>query len=106
MESRSCAPASFKEAIAPSQELNPSYGYLWWLNGQKSFKQPAGAVREGMLWPDCPPDSYAALGAQDKKIYVVPSLDLVVSRHGGAAGERTFDNELLGRFCRAIRGKQ
>ena len=26
-----------------------------------------------------------ALGAQDKKIYVVPSLDLVVSRHGGAA---------------------
>jgi CubicO group peptidase (beta-lactamase class C family) len=103
-----------RESITPSQKLNESYGYLWWLNGKASYKLPAGTFRSGMLWPDCPRDAYGALGAQDKKIYIVPSLDLVVSRHGGPAGvARTpgaegaggdsFDNELLGRICRAVR---
>src|SRR4029079_3002698 len=103
-----------KEATSTSQTLNESYGYLWWLNGKPSYQLPSGAggAQRGMLWPDCPPDAFAALGAQDKKIYVVPSLDLVVSRHGGAAGiaqgpggecggRLSFDNELLGRVCRA-----
>lgn len=101
-----------KESLTTSQRLNESYGYLWWLNGKPSFRLPSGAYRQGMLWPDCPPDAYGALGAQDKKIYIVPSLDLVVSRHGGASGvARTsegggadsFDNQLLGRICRAAR---
>ena len=102
-----------KEAITSSQEMNRSYGYLWWLNGQTSHLLPAGAAREGMLWPDCPADAYGALGALDKKIYVVPSLDLVVARHGGAAGvarvagpNQSFDNELLGRFCRAVKDRR
>ncbi|MFN0122917.1 MAG: serine hydrolase domain-containing protein [Blastocatellia bacterium] len=105
-----------KEATSTSQKLNESYGYLWWLNGKTSFKLPGGggAAQPGMLWPDCPADAFGALGAQDKKIYVVPSLDLVVSRHGGAAGvartpgaegggRSSFDNELLGRICRAVK---
>jgi len=104
-----------KEASSTSQKLNESYGYLWWLNGRASYKLPAGgAVQPGMMWPDCPSDSFGALGAQDKKIYIVPSLDLVVSRHGGAAGvargpgaegggRSSFDNELLGRICRAVK---
>ncbi|MBK9709470.1 MAG: serine hydrolase [Acidobacteria bacterium] len=105
-----------KESTSTSQKLNESYGYLWWLNGKGSFRMPGGGggVQPGMLWPDCPPDAFGALGAQDKKIYVVPSLDLVVSRHGGAAGiargpgaegggRSSFDNELLGRICRAVK---
>lgn len=103
-----------KEAVSTSQKLNESYGYLWWLNGKPSFKLPNGRTAQGMLWPDCPPDAFGALGAQDKKIYVVPSLDLVVARHGGAAGvaralgeegggHGSFDNELLGRICRAVK---
>jgi hypothetical protein len=57
-------------------------------------------------------DRYAALFAEDandKKIYVVLSLDLVVARQGGVsspgadpAGVAEFDNALLGRICRAI----
>src|SRR5262245_49122721 len=94
------------ESTRSSQSLNESYGYLWWLNGKASYRLPraAGGVHPGMLWPDCPPDAYGALGALDKKIYVVPSLDLVVARHGqasgltadaaGVGGGRTsFDNE-------------
>lgn len=103
-----------KESTSSSQKLNEAYGYLWWLNGQASFQLPAGRAAQGMLWPDCPPDALGALGAQDKKIYVVPSLDLVVARHGGAAGaarnlgeagggRSSFDNELLGRSCRAVK---
>lgn len=101
-----------KDATSTSQTLNESYGYLWWLNGKPSYRLPAaaGSVQQGMLWPDCPPDACAALGAQDKKIYVVPSLDLVVARHGPAAGvgaeggRSSFNNQLLGRVCRAVRG--
>ena len=103
-----------KESTSTSQRLNESYGYLWWLNGKPSFRLPAGRqVIKGMMWPDCPGDAIGALGAQDKKIYIVPSLDLVVSRHGPAAGvargagqegggRTSFDNELLGRVCRAV----
>lgn len=104
-----------KESTTSSQKLNQSYGYLWWLNGKASYQLPGarGGVQPGMLWPDCPPDAFGALGAQDKKIYVVPSLDLVVSRHGGAAGvartpaaegggRASFDNELLRRICGAV----
>ncbi len=102
-----------KESTSPSQKLNPSYGYFWWLNGKPSFRLPDGRVAQGTLWPDCPPDAFGALGAQDKKIYVVPSLDLVIARHGGPAGielrpgdepggRSSFDNELLGRVCRAV----
>ena len=103
--------AWLRESTVTSQRLNESYGYLWWLNGKASFRLPAAVqgVRQGMLWPNCPPDAFGALGAQDKKIYVVPSLDLVVSRHGGASGaaaegggRMSFDNELLGRVCRAV----
>ena len=105
--------AYIKESTSTSQKLNPAYGYLWWLNGKASFKLAGGREGQGMLWPDCPADAFGALGAQDKKIYVVPSLDLIVARHGGAAsvaraqgeggGRSSFDNELLGRICRSAR---
>lgn len=103
-----------EESTSTSQKLNEAYGYLWWLNGKSSFKLAGGRPGQGMLWPDCPADAVGALGAQDKKIYVVPSLDLVVARHGGASGvartpgeegggRTSFDNELLGRICGAVR---
>lgn len=115
-ENRQMISSSFlKGATSTSQKLNESYGYLWWLNGKPSYQLPGGgSVRQGSLWPGCPADAVGALGAQDKKIYVVPSLDLVVSRHGGPAGSartpggegggaESFDNELLGRICRAVK---
>ncbi len=102
-----------KEATSTSQKLNEAYGYLWWLNGKSSFLLAGGNSGRGMLWPDCPSDAIGALGALDKKIYIVPSLDLVIARHGGASGvsrapgeegggRTSFDNELLGKICRAV----
>jgi len=76
------------DMLSPSQTLNPSYGFLWWLNGQASVvSSSARATRsDGPLIPTAPPDLVAMMGAQDRKVYVVPSLDLVVARIGAAGG--------------------
>lgn len=60
------------ESIAPSQDLNKSYGYLWWNNTTNK-------------WPNVPKDAFAALGKWDNNIFVVPSLDLVVIRQSDLA---------------------
>ena len=71
-----------------SQELNKSYGYLWWLNGKESFMAPSlQVVFNGSLTPNAPVDMYSGLGKNDQKLYVVPSLGLVIVRMGENAGE-------------------
>ncbi len=83
-----------------SQELNESYGYLWWLNGKDSAMVPQSQiVFDTELIPNAPDDLYAGLGKNDQKLYLVPSQNLVVVRMGedtgGAAlGPSGFDNEL------------
>ncbi|MEL6844362.1 MAG: serine hydrolase [Bacteroidota bacterium] len=90
----------FQAMITPSQALNSSYGYLWWLNGQGSHMLPTvQLVFPSDLAPAAPNDMYSALGKNDQKIYVVPSLELVVVRQGEDAGESklavsSFDNQL------------
>jgi CubicO group peptidase (beta-lactamase class C family) len=69
------------DALHPSQDLNPSYGYLWWLNGQPKVMRGRQLV-DGPLIPTAPPDLVAALGAFQRKLYVVPSQQLIVTRLG------------------------
>jgi CubicO group peptidase (beta-lactamase class C family) len=91
-------PSYLAAMTRPSQELNPSYGLLWWLNGQPWFLPPK--AREPVhqpFFPDVPADAFAALGAGDKLCVVVPSLDLVVARTGPAAGERSAAGSTFGR---------
>ncbi|MGJ8737401.1 serine hydrolase domain-containing protein [Zobellia laminariae] len=94
----------FNEMTTTSQELNKSYGYLWWLNGKQSYMGTTSQqVVASNLIPDAPSDLFAALGANDQKIYVVPSKSLVVIRSGETAGETqlglsSFDNELWGKL--------
>jgi len=85
----------FQASLSPSQTLNPSYGFLWWLNGQESAVRAARRVK-GPLISAAPHDLFAAFGALGRKCYVVPSLGLVVTRLGDspeAAGKPGFDNE-------------
>jgi CubicO group peptidase (beta-lactamase class C family) len=87
-----------------SQNLNPSYGYLTWLNGKSAYMLPnLQVVFPGMLIPNAPTDLFAALGKNDQKIYVVPSQKIVVIRMGESAGNiqlalSSFDNELWGKL--------
>ena len=88
------------EAINTSQNLNESYGYMWWLNGKSSYMLPQiQAEFNGSLIPNAPYDMYAALGKNDQKIYVVPSKKLVIIRMGNSADDSSFglsdfDNQL------------
>ena len=76
----------FNESISTSQNINPAYGYLWWLNGKTSYMVPGGqTVYEGLLVPSAPADMYAAMGADDQRIYVIPSKNMVVIRMGDAS---------------------
>lgn len=92
----------FKESITPSQNINQSYGYLWWLNGKSSFMIPGSqTIYPGQLVPSAPVDMYAAMGASDQRIYVVPSKKMVIVRMGEASNPSNptfavsgFDTEL------------
>lgn len=86
--------AYYHDMIHSSQQLNKSYGYLWWLNGQQSFMLPTlQFVFPGPLIPNAPADMYAALGKNDQKIHVAPSKGWVVIRMGDAAGYTNIGGE-------------
>ncbi|MBS1581341.1 MAG: serine hydrolase [Bacteroidetes bacterium] len=76
----------FTAATTPSQDLNDSYGYLWWLNGQPSFMVPTlQVVFPGPLMPHAPADMFCALGKNDQLLNVVPSAGWVLVRMGDPA---------------------
>jgi CubicO group peptidase (beta-lactamase class C family) len=94
--------AYFNQATTTSQNLNQAYGYLWWLNGKSTYRLPGLQLQfNGTLIPNAPSDMYAALGKNDQKIYVVPSMKMVIIRMGEVANPENptfalsgFDNEL------------
>lgn len=74
-----------RASVSRSQELNQSYGYLWWLNGQPSFMLPTiQIVFPGPITTNAPPDAYYGLGKNGQILSVVPSEKLVVVRMGNA----------------------
>ncbi|CAM3855880.1 serine hydrolase [Flavobacterium cucumis] len=95
-------PTYFNESITTSQNINPAYGYLWWLNGTSNFMLPGGQTSySGSIVPNAPTEMYAAMGAADQRIYVIPSKKLVIVRMGEASNPANpnfavsgFDNEL------------
>jgi len=76
-------PAYYQAMITPSQSLNPSYGYLWWLNGQGSYIPPGlpFAINDDLA-PDAPQDVYTAAGALGQLISISPSNSLIMIRQG------------------------
>ncbi len=87
--------AFFVECMNTSQTLNPAYGYFWWLNGKNAYMLPRGQEKyTGMLIPNAPADMYAAMGAQNQRIYIVPSKNLVIVRMGQASGKRADAEEI------------
>ncbi|MGL2966703.1 serine hydrolase domain-containing protein [Flavobacterium sp. XGLA_31] len=76
----------FSTATNTSQNINLSYGYLWWLNGKASYHMPQSQLQfPGSIIPSGPNDMFMALGKNDQKIYVIPSKKMVVIRMGDAA---------------------
>lgn len=67
MTSYAGMPIAKRTATTP----NPASGLCWWINFDG-------------VWPHIPRDAFAGAGAQLQLLLVVPSLDLIVVRNGGA----------------------
>jgi CubicO group peptidase (beta-lactamase class C family) len=92
------------DALFKPTVTNPSYGHLWWLNSSSYWLGAAAAIprTEGRMIPAAPSDLVAAQGAQDRKLYVVPSRKLIVVRTGQAAPDRDFNEQLWLRLMKAV----
>jgi CubicO group peptidase (beta-lactamase class C family) len=70
-------------SLTTSQQLNLSYGYLWWLNGKASVMVPfSQTVFPTMLTPSAPVDLVAAMGKNGQLLNIVPSKGLIMVRMG------------------------
>ena len=105
------ADAVFEEAKQPSQQLNPAYGLLLWLNREETGYTLINGVqaKSGKLLPDAPADLIAGFGARRHKLLVSPSLDLVIVRFGEptqgllvSAGPDSFENQLFLAIAAAV----
>lgn len=84
-----------------SQDLNKSYGYLWWLNGKQSYMLPTlQYVFQGSYAPEAPADMFAGLGKNGQIVSVSPSQGLVVVRMGNQSGSTAAD--ITPQFCNQI----
>ena len=95
------------DALFHRTATNPSYGRLWWVNGSAYTLNPGAnpQKKDGQLIPSAPADLVAALGAQDRKLYIVPSRKLIVVRTGQAAPDRDFNGQLWQRLMKAVPAK-
>lgn len=78
-----------KYVRTPTNTSNGEYGGHFWLNA-------------GGKYPDAPKDIYSANGFQGQRVFIIPSLDLVIVRMG-TSPEGTFDfnaflKEVVGSF--------
>ncbi len=79
--------AYFRQMTTTSQEINKSYGYLWWLNGKESYMLPQSQiVFPGWFNPYAPSDMISAMGKDGQFLNVVPGQKLIVIRMGNAPG--------------------
>jgi CubicO group peptidase (beta-lactamase class C family) len=78
-EGREIVPQDWIElATKPSQDFNPHYGYGIWTNAT------------GTLWPGVPEDAFALMGFRGNRCWIVPSMDLVITR--AASGPAIIDD--------------
>jgi CubicO group peptidase (beta-lactamase class C family) len=73
----------YNDMVNTSQNLNESYGYLWWLNGKSNFLIPGSQIKfPGSLFKNAPADMFSALGKNGQFINVIPSQNMVWIRMG------------------------
>jgi hypothetical protein len=76
--------AEWVELATTPSEVQPQYGYMWWLN------------TDHIMWEGLPESSFAALGAGTNAIWIDPEDDLVVV-------VRWIDREKLGELLRLVK---
>jgi CubicO group peptidase (beta-lactamase class C family) len=88
-----------RQMTATSQNMNLSYGNLWWLNGKSSFMAPTlQTVFPGSWAPDAPTDMVAGLGKNGQIASISKSKGLVIIR----MGKQPSNNEVPFQLCNSI----
>jgi len=92
-----------KQMTNTSQNINLSYGYLWWLNGKSSYMVPTTQiVFKGSYAPNAPNDMFAGLGKNGQILSVSKSLGLVVVRMGKAATNAEVPTQLCNNIWKKL----
>jgi CubicO group peptidase (beta-lactamase class C family) len=100
----------FRQMTTTSQDLNHSYGYLWWLNGKDSYRAPQTQILfPGPLAPDAPSTMISALGKNGQILDIVAQSGLVLLRMGDAPDSSTevpwlFNNDIWKVFAPVLSG--
>jgi CubicO group peptidase (beta-lactamase class C family) len=93
-------PNYFGEMVNTSQNLNKSYGYLWWLNGKPNYMLPTTQlIFPGSYAADAPTDMIAGLGRDGQIVSISQSSGLVFVRIGEAPSSTSSVPTL---FCNQI----
>ena len=78
-------------------EASGTYGYFWWVNGVRPDGQ--------RLWPGATPGTFAAYGARNNLMFVVPEWNMVIVRLGhdsGVGGATTITDGQWSEFLALI----
>lgn len=82
---RRLIPSGYMKQMTASSRANHAYGFLTWLNGRDSYVMPGVNGRDtgrGWIVPKAPKDAIIFAGQDEQRVYVLPSLDMVVVRLG------------------------
>jgi CubicO group peptidase (beta-lactamase class C family) len=95
--------AYMRQMLNSSQNINPSYGYLTWLNGKSALMVPQlQTVFPTSVSPQAPADMFAAMGKNGQLINVIPSQGLVIIRMGNVPDNAlvpfTYNNDIWKRL--------
>lgn len=104
--------SSLLAELTKGSDANPNYGLTFWLNrshsGKANIVETVGRLRNLMgdeeagttavskygIGRDVPHDLYMAAGAANQRLYIIPSLDMVIVRQGRM--NRFDDRKFLG----------
>jgi CubicO group peptidase (beta-lactamase class C family) len=97
----------YNDMVNSSQELNPSYGYLWWLNGKDSVIFPGIDIPFNISLSDnAPIDLVAGMGKNGQFVELVPEENIVIIRMGEAPDNSLvpieFHNEVWAKISEII----
>jgi len=89
----------FDEMISRSQDINESYGYLWWLNSGPSHRLPFSTITfPGKMVPAAPDHLLMALGKDGQMLLVDTMENVVVVRMGENPDESLVPVAYLNEF--------
>ncbi len=77
--------AAYQKQATSRIRINHAYGLLFWINGADRYPLPnTEGPDEGRNgpWPGAPKDAYAMVGFRNQRIWMIPSLDMVIVRMG------------------------